>query len=194
MLRTTLVIAVTTIVASACSGAPGGGNTRAPSSPTSRASLSSPPATAMGDLSCEAAVATNVKPPRGYEQILGVVALPTADSARRALQAHRDDGAAGLGYFAKTGLVVRAGSAFDVRLKEDPDRALIGWGDASAYASAISTTGCAGQGWIAFAGGFWVKEPGCLRLRVQSHGLQRLVRVGVGAPCQGQRPAIRWGG
>lgn len=74
--------------------------------------------TARGDLlPCQNMISTDEAVPEDYEVLLDVIALPTANSAPRALQVGRHDGTDLPSYFAKTGLLVRSGAAFDLEVE-----------------------------------------------------------------------------
>ena len=42
--------------------------------------------------------------------------------------------------------------------------------------------------WLVYAGGYYVSRAGCMPLVVIAHGRRRRVRIGLGAPCPGQKP------
>jgi len=113
--------------------------------------------------------------------------LPTARSAKRALQALRDEQSPPPSYFAKTGLLVRADAPFSLRVA---GTALIGWGDPSDFGSVFMSDGCPGEGWLAFPGGFRVERPTCLEVMARTDQGEISIQVGVGAPCAGQRPPV----
>ncbi len=183
MMRLGMMAVTVLLLAGACTGVSGGGTNPAPSGRSSGS-----PEQVTGELSCAAIIGTNVEIPPDYETILDVIALPTVRSAGRALQTSRDEESQPPNYFAKAGLVVRAGSAFTLEVNQAPERALIGWGSPAEFGSVLSTEGCAGKGWLAFAGGFRVREPTCLELKVEFGENQESIHVGVGAPCRGQQP------
>ncbi|GAA4418207.1 hypothetical protein GCM10023169_07530 [Georgenia halophila] len=139
-----------------------------------------------GELACSDVIDQDAEPAGDYQTILGAVALPTAESAPTALQAARREDGPGTGYFAKTGLLIRAGAAVSLEL-EEPATASVAWGSAEPGPS-ITTEGCPGNGWLAFAGGFRVDEPTCVEITVRQGEDQETVRVGAGAACQGQEP------
>lgn len=174
------------LLVAACSEAGEKASDPVPPLPTD--SSSSPGEHGGESLACGAAVAHDVDVPTDYETLLDVVALPTDKSAPNALQANHFENDPPPNYFAKTGLVVRAGMAFSLAVDQPEGRAVIGWGSPPAFKPVISTEGCDGDGWMAFAGGFRVDEPGCVQLTVRADGNQQSVRVGVGAPCGGQQP------
>lgn len=117
-----------------------------------------------------------------------MVALPTANSAETALQTSHRENEPPPNYFAKTGLLAQAGAAFAIEVNEPPATAQIHWERPDEFASAITTDGCPGTGWLAFAGGFLVDEPRCVELTVRSASAEETVQVGVGKPCEGQQP------
>lgn len=147
------------------------------------------PSTATDDdvLPCQDMIGNDEDVPEDYEILLDVVALPTANSSPNALQVGRRDGTDQPDYFAKTGLLVRSGAAFDLEV-EHPDTAGLGWGSPAAFSSSISSQGCQGESWLAFAGGFLVQDPTCVRLTLTTDDDQRVFFVGAGAACQGQQP------
>ncbi len=146
--------------------------------------------TARGDLlPCQNMIFTDKAVPEDYEVLLDVIALPTANSAPRALQVGRHDGTDPPSYFAKTGLLVRSGAAFDLEV-ENPRTAGIRWGSPAEFSSTISSQGCQGESWIAFAGGFIVQDPTCVRLKLTVGDQQKVFSVGAGTACQGQQPPL----
>lgn len=147
---------------------------------------STPPASAS--INCSTAIGTGEQLPEDYADVLDAVALPTADSAHRALQVghHPDEH---LSYFAKTGLLIQPGTPFSIEVNHAPDvAALQGWGvTGDDPVTEISTSGCAGEAWMAFAGGIVVHEPMCVELTVEVGDAQEVIHVGAGAPCEGQQ-------
>ena len=128
--------------------------------------------------------------------ILGIVALPASPGLQRALQTARSglrDPDARL--FAKSGLVIRPGTNFRLIVPARLRRQVsIGWGNADEdhRGTTIVVDGCAGPSrarWLAYAGGFYARDPICMRLIVAADGHRRSVRIGVGKPCTRQRPA-----
>ena len=125
--------------------------------------------------------------------MLGVVALPAAPDSR-ALQAF-DSGDPGVpALFAKTGLLVRAGQAFELEVAAEPDnRVAIGWGNALTFVpgARFAVPACPdtfGTGWLAYPGGYWADRPLCLPLVVRTADGEEQVRIGIGAPCPDQQP------
>jgi hypothetical protein len=140
-------------------------------------------------LPCEQTIGTEDAPPDDCEAVLDAVALPTADRAPDALQTSATGEAdPDARLFAKTGLLVRGGATFEILVPEDePAGFSIGWGSPAVRTRTLAGN-CPGDGWLAFAGGFWVAEVGCRPLVVRSEGQEATVEIGVGAPCAGQAP------
>lgn len=148
------------LIATGCSS--GSAETPEPDPTGDSASITS--ATADAELlPCQSTILDDEDVPDDYEILLDTIALPTANSAPRALQAGRHEDTDPPSYFAKTGLLVRSGAAFDIEV-ENPRTAGVLWGSMAEYSETISSQGCPGETWIAFAGGFVVEEPTCIRL------------------------------
>lgn len=131
-------------------------------------------------------------PTAGLEVVLGVVALPTS-AVGPALQTSLDREPPLPRLFAKTGLLVRAGTDFRIVVAAPAgDRFGIGWGSAAAPSKAVVVHHCSGKGlpgrWLAYAGGYWLDRPACVRLQVRTAARQKSVQIGLGTPCPGQRP------
>lgn len=173
------------IVAAGCSTKNGETPESAASAPDSAPTTST---TAGGDsLPCQNMIFSDEDVPQDYEILLDVIALPTSNSVARALHAGRNDGTDPPSYFAKTGLLVRSGAAFTLEV-DHPRTVAIRWGSPTDISSTISSQGCPGESWIAFAGGFVIQEPTCVRLTLTSGDQQETFSVGAGAACQGQQP------
>lgn len=175
------------------------GADRSPSGATTEAS--SPSGSSDGEgrfatLGCEDYIGTG-PPPADYEIVLGAVALP-ASSGSRALQTGRARARGVDRLFAKAGLVVRVGKAFELAVPADAEDSLgIGWGDTNgAVTTRLRVEGCRPGAdddaqWLAFAGGYHVDEVMCAPLLVKTGGRHRRVSIGIGAPCPGQKPPAR---
>jgi hypothetical protein len=90
--------------------------------------------------------------------------------------------------------VIRPGAQFRLivpgRLR---NQLSIGWGNADEDHRGTTIvvdqcTGPRGAKWLAYAGGYYVRHPMCAPLIVATGGKRRLVQVGVGKSCPGQRP------
>jgi hypothetical protein len=120
--------------------------------------------------------------------VLGVVALPVSPGYP-ALQTSLANGP--LRLFAKTGLVIRPGTTFELIVPAPfTSRLSIGWGT-ERPGRRVVVSNCAspgGGGWLAYAGGYWIDHPACVPIIVRADGRQQQVHIGVGTACPGQRP------
>lgn len=177
--RTVIIV----LALSACTDAAPEEATGTPTTSDSAASTS--PAI---ELPCDQAIDADADLPDSYTVVADAVALPTAESADRALQtSHREEGPAP-NHFAKAGLAVRPGVAFTIEVDAGPETTQLGWGNTVDFGSAIATPGCTGNGWLVFAGGFLVDEPRCVEVAVRTDDAEETARIGVGAACEGQQP------
>jgi hypothetical protein len=149
-------------------------------------------------LPCEDAIGSNPAPSNGRSAVFDRVALQT----ERALQAgptSKTDPAAWL--FAKDGLQIRRSVVVELIVPDEwVGRLLIGWGSPAKQTTHLHVPGCRPKetinplrptdDWIAYAGGYWVKDPACVDLIVKAGATQQTVRIGVGAPCPGQAPPL----
>ena len=86
----------------------------------------------------------------------------------------------GLG-FATTGLLVRAGTASMITVNDSDQR--VGWGT-TATAQRIVIPACPGAAeWLVYAGGFYVPEPACMTLTVETEDGSNEMRFPIEAPC-----------
>jgi hypothetical protein len=151
-----------------------------------------------GVLDCHSPISGAAKPPGWVQPIGGALALQTAEAKREkpALQIAplTDSSVRGFTFFAKTGLYVRAdGKQATVSVpRSERGRIAMTWGntDHDVIASRSFEVGpCSGGAkWIVFPGGYYVTEPDCFELRVRVGRDVTPIRVGIGAPCRGQRP------
>lgn len=113
-----------------------------------------------------------------HRLVLDAVAVPTATLVPN------ETGEPGW-LFAKQGLVVRAGVPASVSVApEAADRVRIRWGSPGPEGTAIHVPACpSGSGWLAFAGGYLVREPTCVPLVVDVEGRREHVGVSVGVVC-----------
>jgi hypothetical protein len=188
-----LVSVLALLLLAGCTGGP------APAAyPTQQESTSSePPAPSTGvpalaSLACREPI-DGGPPDADFQVVLGVVALPTS-AVTRALQASDSGDATAPALFAKTGLLVRAGRAFELDVPGDPGNRLgIGWGNGLTFrpSARFAVPACPdtfGTGWLAYPGGYWVDRPLCLPLTVRAGAREQRVTVGIGAACPGQQP------
>lgn len=145
-------------------------------------------ATADGEsvLSCSTGIRVSDAQVAPLQVVLGVVALPVSP-AYPALQTTLTNGPHRL--FAKTGLVIRPGTTFEVIVPARfTSRLSIGWDTPS---SRVVVSGCArpdGGGWLGYVGGYWIDHPACVPIIVSAGGRQQQVAIGLGKACPGQRP------
>jgi hypothetical protein len=152
---------------------------------------SSGPAITSSNVSCRDAIGALPAPPPEMEVVLRVVALPTAKAYSYALQTSRTGETQSVArLFAKTGLVVNGASRAELSVPPEARGQLeIGWGSPGHPAQRIVVPPCGDAGeWLAWAGGYFVPEVGCVPLDVTVGGTTRQVSIGVGAPCPGQQP------
>jgi hypothetical protein len=192
-----VAVAVTLVLAGAVAGCgdhDGRSRSSASVARSSRPEVSARRETSPRYLACGQYIGTG-PPARGMRVVLGVVALPATPSTRRALQTSRStlrDPAARL--FAKQGLVIRTTTRFRLIVPAGfLDRLSIAWGSSSdsPRASIFAVNGCAGPAgvsWLAYAGGYYVRDPMCAPLIVAADGRRRRVQIGIGKPCPGERP------
>lgn len=114
-------------------------------------------------------------PPPEYESVLGVVALPTGSLSTSFISARNV-------HWAKSGLLVKAGEAFRIRVAAgDETQVIIGWG--ALEGNQVEGHACGEDGWIALAGGYEVDKPRCVGLLVFDGDQIAEVAVGVGVSC-----------
>lgn len=178
-LRFLLALAAGLALLVACSVGDGPSDGRPGSS-----AATAPPGSAA--LVCDAPIDRPNQPTGGYVAVADVVAL----DLNRTLQAAPDPTASPYAYYAKSGLLVRSGAQFDLVVPPDEQGRLgLRWANVGGQpiTEHLRVTGCrSGDAvWLAYPGGFYVTEPGCLRLDVRVGGRIETVRVSIGAPCAG---------
>jgi len=150
-----------------------------------------------GRLVCNESIGLRRPGSTGLHTVLGVVALPTAP-AYTALQTSRTGMHGRLRLFAKTGLLIKPRTRFELRVPAALTRRMaISWGNAGdpPPRSRFVVDDCGrgtttGSRWLVYAGGFYVSHPACVPLEVIANGRRARVRIGVGTPCPGQRPPL----
>src|SRR5437867_13192404 len=159
---------------------------------STRAQVLAGPSDAIALLDCQAVIGSEAVPAAGDSIVLDGVALPT----KRALQANRT-GDPGARRFAKDGLYVRRGAAFDLIVPNEwRDRLTINWGFPGEATHHLRVPGCRPtrtinaihdqDAWLVYSGGYTVSEPACVALVVKAGQTEQTVRIGVGAACPGQ--------
>lgn len=166
--------------------------TKAPPDSSSADGSDMAPVGSSSTLDCADSIGTD-PPGNDLQTVLGVVALPTSKTST-ALQTISHPGADRQRLFAKTGLVVRAGTEFELVV---PDRVgshlRIQWGGhptSMPPSHRVVVPQCpdtGGTGWLVFAGGYWLDHPACLPVVVRAAGKHQSVDIGLGTPCPGQR-------
>lgn len=147
-----------------------------PALPPAAVGNPSPP---PGSVSCAHDLGGAAPDTRDYRVVLDAVALPAGT-----LEPHESGEPGWL--FAKRGLLVRAGAEVQISVApEGAATARIGWGNPGPEGTAFSVPACPGgpSGWLAFAGGYTVREPTCLPLVVRVDGREESTAVSVGVPC-----------
>jgi hypothetical protein len=178
--------AVIAMLLTACTSGPGG---RAPARPAGVATSSAAPA-AESALACDSFIG-NSAPVAPAKVVLGVVALQASPGAPALQTSRSGDGHGPLRLFAKTALLVRPGTTFELIVPDQfSSRLSIGWGAPGPPSHRVLVSNCAGagDGWLVYAGGFWIDHPACVPIIVRAAGQQQQVNIGVGTACPGQRP------
>lgn len=150
-------------------------------SASARAPLAMTPADATElTLACSQSIEALEQVPPSHTPVLDVVALGGIGPGGVPLQTARHTSDS---LFAKSGLLVKSGARFELVVPHGSSLRLV-WGNKQAPVSRVRVTGCAGpRPWLAFAGGFWVKEPGCADVVVREGAREQKVRVAIGATC-----------
>jgi hypothetical protein len=156
-------------------------------------SMASGPASSA--LPCGNYIDTHV-PPASFEVVLGVVALPTSPKYPALQTGRTGDGDHQRRLFAKTGLIIKAETSFEIvvppAIAAPAVRLGIGWGGApSTPSQRVVVSNCPQAGsseWLAYPGGYWLDHPTCAPLLVKTDGKEQQVHIGLGTPCPGQQP------
>jgi hypothetical protein len=163
----------------------------------STSTVSPTPSDSIAVLGCRDVIGSEASPPSESSIILGAVALPTG----RALQANPDsDPHATL--FAKDGLFIRRGAAFDLIVPDSwRGRLTVSWGSLAKPTGHLRVPGCRptqrmpsssrwdpSDDWLVYPGGYSVSQTACVSVLVRAGQAEQTVRIGVGASCPGQGP------
>jgi hypothetical protein len=121
------------------------------------------------------------------------VALVTSTTSETALQTSASgDPDPSQRLYAKNGLLVRTNMRSEFIVPPAwHDRLSFRWGNAGPREATehLVVGPCDGPAdWIAFPGGYLVSDPACVDFIVRAGNGDHRVTVGVGAPCDGQRP------
>lgn len=128
-------------------------------------------------LDCRATIDLLDTPPNSYRSVLNAVALPGPGTLH---QIGRTDTDSGLG-FAKTGLLVRAGTASTITVTDSDHR--IGWGSTDVVQRLVIPACVGAAEWLVYAGGFWVPDPACMTLTVETEDGSDEISLPIEAPC-----------
>jgi len=168
-------------------GGPTATSGHASARPTGLSASSATPAAEVA-LDCGSFIGGHA-PPASMQVVLGVVALPASPRYSALQTSLSGDGP--LRLFAKTGLLVKPGTTFELIVPAPfTSRLGIGWGSPATPGDRLLVDNCAGTGggWVAFAGGYWVDHPACVPVIVRAGGKEQQVHIGVGTACPGQQP------
>jgi hypothetical protein len=155
-----------------------------------------PPLAAISVLPCQEVIGSSSAPRTDESVVFDRVALPTG----RVLQAFPSSATDSTPWlFAKNGLLIRRGMSFDLIIPEGLQGGFaIGWGSPGPLTRHLRIPGCQpthtlnpireSDQWLAYAGGYYVKEPACVSLSVKAGQETQTVQIGVGTPCPGQSP------
>jgi hypothetical protein len=193
VMRQVAVVAACLLLAACTSGhrptPTAAGNASTPDSPSE---TSHPASVADSVLKCGNSIDDH-PPPASFQIVLGVVALPTSPRYP-ALQTGLTGDKSVPRLFAKTGLIIKAGTSFDVVVPRQARGHLgIGWGGSPATPRRqVLIRNCAkaagNSDWLAYAGGYWIDHPACVAIVVKAQGQQERLHIGLGTPCHGQQP------
>jgi len=101
----------------------------------------------------------------------GVVALPISPRYPALQTSLSGDGNRALRVFAKTGLVIRPGTTFELIVPARfTNRLSIGWGLPGTPGRRVVVNSCSspGGGWLAYVGGHWIDHPACAPVIVRA--------------------------
>ena len=105
--------------------------------------------------------------------VLGVVALPVSPGYPALQTSLSGDGSGAPRLFAKTGLVIRPGTTFELIIPAPfTNRLSLGWGLPGMPSHGVVVNNCPnpGGGWLAYAGGYWIDHPACVPIIVRAGG------------------------
>ena len=184
-----------TLLLSACSG---GGHTTAAEPPSTASNGPTTVEARAADsraLDCRDPIAAMATPRTGYAyQVIGdAVAIVTSTTSKAALQTSATgDPNPSKRLFAKNGLLVRKNTRSEFVVPTTwHNRLSFLWGNAGPQVPTehlvVGPCDSAAE-WVAFPGGYVVAEPACVSFVVRTTDGDHQVKVGVGAPCDGQRP------
>lgn len=135
-----------------------------------------PTPTPLQRLTCPASQNGDDGPPPDLEILLDAVAIPT----QRVLQTNdQGDG----WHFSKVGLYVRPHLTVELSVEPGMDAGVeYGSGDRSERVVLAQCTQLVGR-WIVYTGGYYVRKPTCLPIRLRANGSEVVARIPVGVAC-----------
>jgi hypothetical protein len=179
----------TSVAPGPAKAAPAAASGRSPTQPDGPETSSAAPAGASA-LACGNYIDANATA-APLQVVLGVVALPASPRYPALQTSLSGDGSGAPRLFAKTGLVIRPGTTFELIVPAPFTKRLsIGWGLPGMPHHRIVVNRCPDLGgeWLAYAGGYWIDHPACVPIIVRAGSKQQTVHIGLGTPCPGQRP------
>lgn len=117
----------------------------------------------------------------------GFIALPAVETLQLGRWGPTDSGYEEY-RFSKFGLPVRRSRQVTLEVVSPPGEALLSYGGSElAPVDALTFGPCGSDGgeWVVWAGGIWVKEPGCVELVAKSDNEDISAWLAVGASCDG---------
>ena len=136
----------------------------------------SPSPSPLPRLTCPASQNGDAGPSPDLEILLDAAALPT----KRVLET--DDHQDGW-LFSKVGLYVRPNLTVELSVESTMDAGIeYGGSDRSRRIVLTQCTQLPGR-WIVYTGGYYVRKPTCLPIRLRVNGIEAVARIAVGAPC-----------
>ena len=193
--RALVTAAVVAMLVAACTSGTAGSSTgktgpattpgHTPARPAGQ-SASSPTPAGESVLLCSTGSAVSDAQVAPLRVVLGVVALPTSPGYSALQTSLSGNGPRRL--FAKTGLVIRPGTTFELMVPAPfTSRLSIGW---STPSNRVIVRNCASpgrSGWLTYVGGYWIDHPACVPIIVRAGNRQQQVHIGLGTACPGQR-------
>ncbi|MET3923427.1 hypothetical protein ABIB26_004393 [Arthrobacter sp. UYEF20] len=92
-------------------------------------------------------------------------------------------------HFVKVWIALKTGTKMEILVPPDmQDKMRIGWSnDGYRLANELKVSGCesnpAGAQWVAYPGGFWLKEAGCVPLTITTDTTTETIHVPIGKSC-----------
>ncbi len=139
------------------------------------------------DLELECTGTRTNGPPEDFEVVHDAVALPSSPDHPALQTSARTASDGSTYYFAKTGLIWKTDSSFELIVPDDQrSRMAIRWGGPAPHAHSVAMNCDGAAEWVGLPGGYWVTEPFCADLVVRSDDQERTIQLGLGTPCDSQ--------